>query len=266
MQTKEYKKLFEGKFTKTFKYKMGFWEKIYYVMSPATYNEKLLFNKLNKYCKGKNNTILDIGCGGGHYRLVKYGKVSGVDISSASLKEAKKIYHEVVEADVAKKIPYPNKHFNVIFCSEVFGHIEKKDKPKFMREIHRVLNDDGLLFFSIETIGKNVLTNQLKKKRIYKKYWIDYQGHIGLESPTQTRKRFAQFFSVLFCKPTSSHILPIDGYLIFSDSIRILSIFRNNILRRIINLFLMPFFLLSIKLSDFNSANGIVIVSKKTSN
>lgn len=260
----DYKKLFEGKFTKTYKYNMSLPEKIYYNFSPSTYNEKKLFSLLNVYAKGKKNLILDIGCGGGHYQLVQYGKVYGVDISKASLKNAEKIYHEVKEADVSRKIPYPDKTFDIVFCSEVFGHIDKEHKERFLDELNRVIKDNGFICFSIETLGDNLLTKYLKKKNLYEEYWINYQGHIGLENPSVTKNRFESHFKSVLSKKTSSHILPIDGYLIFSDKLPFLKIFQNNILRRITNMLLFPLFYLVLAVSKFDSANDIIIVAKKS--
>ncbi|HVZ58233.1 MAG TPA: class I SAM-dependent methyltransferase, partial [Patescibacteria group bacterium] len=185
-------------------------------------------------------------------------------ISEASLIEAKKIYPQVMEVDVSKKIPFPNKHFDFVFCSEVFGHIEKKDKEKFMRELHRVLKPGGFVFFSIETLGNNKLTSFLKRKKLYKKYWIDYQGHIGLESPRKTLGRFQDKFTILTSRMTSSHILPIDGYLTFREEYKILAIFKNDFIRRSLNILLFPVFYTTIRLSDFDTANDIVIVGQKT--
>jgi len=259
----DYKELFEGKFIKTYKYKMSVLEKIYYNFSPSTYNERLLFSLMNKYLKGNKNHILDIGCGGGHFQLVQYGKVYGIDISTKSLKNARKIYSEVKEADVSKKIPYADKKFDVVFCSEVFGHIDKEHKERFLNELKRVVKDDGIICFSIETLGDNLLTRFLKKKKLYDKYWINYQGHIGLEKPTDTKQRFDSHFNTVLYKKTSTHLLPIDGYLIFSDKLKILKVFQNNILRRTLNMLLFPLFYVVLTFSSFDAANDIIIIAKK---
>lgn len=264
MKSSEYKALFEGKFTKTFKYEMSPIEKIYYAVSPSTYGERKLFQLLGKHVSQSSNAILDIGCGGGHFQLVQYGKVYGIDISTKSLKNARKIYHKVVEADASKKIPFASGTFDIVFCSEVFGHIDKSDKGRFMREVRRVLKKNGIVVFSIETVGKNSLTTLLKQKKMYKKYWIDHQGHIGLETPTKTRNRFAEYFSLEEVLITSSHILPVDGYMLFSDKLPILRIFDNAFLRRICNVILFPFFYLSLKMSKFDDANDIIIVARKS--
>jgi ubiquinone/menaquinone biosynthesis C-methylase UbiE len=258
-----YKTLFEGKFVKTHKHDMKFVERVYYGLSASTFNEKKLFQQLKTAVAKKELKLIDLGCGGGHFELTNYGQVYGVDISLKSLKNSKKIYHEVKEADLSKKIPYPKEFFDIAFCSEVFGHIEKKDKESFLKEVKRILKKGGYLCFSIETLGDNWLTRTLKKKDMYKSYWIDYQGHIGLESPEKTIDRFKKEFNVVSVVSSSKSLLPVDGYLIFQDKLPLLKVFNISIIRRIANIILMPFFLLSLRLSPLNASNDIIIVAQK---
>ncbi len=252
-----YKDLFEGRFTRTFDRKMSSLEKLYFDISPSTHNEKTIFKMLDKYA-GTNNKILDVGCGGGFAGLNKYGDVYGIDVSEGSIENAKKIYHEAKVVDASKGIPYPDNFFDVVYCSEVFGHIYKEDKNKLLKELRRVLKQNGQLFFSIETDGENILTKHLKKNNLYQKYWIDYHGHIGLETPSNTVDRLSEFFEVEHCESTSSHILPIDGYLTFIEPYPWISILKNTLLRRILNILILPIFYTTLVLSPFNTSNDIV--------
>ena len=164
----KYKELFEGKFTDTYGHQnISRLEKIGYVISPATYTERLIYQALDKATKReKKLKILDLGCGGGHERLNTYGTVYGIDISRESIKNAKKIYPHAIEGDITKRLPYKSNFFDVVFCSEVFGHIDKKDKEKFLQEIKRVLMPGGYLVMSAETRGNNWMVHVLKSRKL----------------------------------------------------------------------------------------------------
>ena len=264
--TNIYSNLFEGKFKKTHLGHNNLIENIYYKFSAATQTERHLFNLVKTYINGKDkNTIkiIDIGCGGGHRELTTYGLTYGLDISKASVDNAKKIYTEATIHDLTKRFPYEDNTFDIAFCSEVIGHISIEDKDKVLSEIERVLKPNGIFVASIETYGKNILTQLLKKKNLYQKYWIDYQGHIGLETPANTIARLSKSFTIVHKTQNSNYILPIDGYMIFSDKIRFLNIFKINILRRLLNLLLYIPYMLSIKLLPIATANDITIMATK---
>jgi len=261
-----YKTLFEGKFTRTVSENNGFLENLYYNFSSSTYGDKVSFKLINKYLKNKESLrILDVGCGGGHKSLLKLGQVYGIDVSKASIDNAKKIYFEAKVCDFSKGIPYEDEFFDFIFCFEVIGHIDYKDKDFILSEIKRVLKKDGVCLFSIETYGKNLITEFLKKKELYQKLWIDFQGHIGLETPKDTILRLNKFFTIVKVFPTSNHLMPIDGYLNFKDDFKFLKFFENNLLRRILNILIFPTYYLSLKIFKVESANDLIFLIKNKS-
>ncbi len=93
--------------------------------------------------KGK---ILDLGGGTGHYAYI-LNKNTGrewycVDISSESVKIARKHYKEAKVGDVTKHIPYPKNSFKNILALSLFHHIYK-EYPKAIKEIYRVLKPGG---------------------------------------------------------------------------------------------------------------------------
>jgi len=263
MANANYSQLFEGKFVKTHKGRTNFFENLYYNFSAATYTELNLFNHLHKYSNGKENLkILDVGCGGGHKELTQYGDVYGIDISKGSIANAQKIYKQALVHDLTKKFPFDDSFFDIVFCSEVIGHIDVKDKDFVLSQIQRVLKPKGYFITSIETYGKNILTKTLEDKSMYKKYWVDYQGHIGLETPTNTVNRLEKFFNVINYMPNSNYLLPVDGYLIFDKELPFLKLFNNNLLRRLINFILYIPYRISLVALPFDSANDISIIAQ----
>ena len=92
---------------------------------------------------------LDVGCASGliSYHLAEeLGEVVGVDPDGAALALAPRrdnLY--LLQAD-ALKLPFPDRSFDVAVCAQVYEHTA--DPERMMREIHRVLRENGLCFFS----------------------------------------------------------------------------------------------------------------------
>ncbi len=263
----KYKKLFEGKFKVTRQNPKGLLETFYYNFSASNYPARVIYKFVSKAFSKSNKRkikILDVGCGGGHEKLNVFGKVYGVDISEESLKNASKIYFEIKKGDIAKKIPYPTNYFDIVYCVEVFGHIDRKDKEGFLGEIARVLKNNGYVIMSAETEGNNWLVNLLKKKKVYKKFWIDVQGHIGMLTPGKTVEILGNYFDIVRITKTSTWVLSFDGYLIFLENHKFFSVFRKDFVRRIINILIYPAYRLSLVFSHFDGANNIVLLMKKS--
>lgn len=111
----------------------------------------------------KTDRILDVGCGPGTITtgLAKYaseGSTVGVDISSGVLQKAKTLAAEAnvpnqgpgsvvfEEGNVLDRLPYADESFDVIFCSQLFGHIPGPELPlRALAEVRRVLKPGGVL-------------------------------------------------------------------------------------------------------------------------
>jgi ubiquinone/menaquinone biosynthesis C-methylase UbiE len=111
----------------------------------------------------KTDHILDVGCGPGTITtgFAKYaseGKIVGIDISAGVLQKAKAIAAEskiptegpgsVVfeEGNILTGLPYPDETFDVIYSSQVFGHLPMPDLPlTAIGEMRRVLKKGGIL-------------------------------------------------------------------------------------------------------------------------
>ncbi len=98
-----------------------------------------------------DSRILDIGCGTGKFafrlsHLNKFLKVHGLDISKDMIKKARaKLKDEPIEFKIGdvEELPYEQHSFDIITCSNSFHHYP--DQKKAVREMHRVLRDDGKL-------------------------------------------------------------------------------------------------------------------------
>lgn len=104
--------------------------------------------------KEKPSKILDVGCGRGFYvnALSKYPfvkKVYGVDVSSSYISIAKKTKNSkanFIKASIYK-LPFKDKEFDLVICSEVLEHLKKEYAG--LREIRRVLKHGGILLITV---------------------------------------------------------------------------------------------------------------------
>lgn len=98
---------------------------------------------------GSSLRILDVGCGTGVNLefLSRFGKVSGIDISS----EAVRYCHIKGFSDVwqgrAENLDIPGASFDMVVAIELLEHIQ--DDVATLREFSRVLRSNGLLFLTV---------------------------------------------------------------------------------------------------------------------
>ncbi len=100
-----------------------------------------------------DDKILDLGCGEGFflYLLPKNIQAKGVDISRVALERAKELLKDHPNTSVgfgnAYKTDFEDKSFDKIACSEVLEHVPEPEKV--IKEIHRLLKDDGIAVISV---------------------------------------------------------------------------------------------------------------------
>lgn len=101
----------------------------------------------------KDDRVLDVGCGDGYILEKVHDKVDmkgyGIDLSTKAIKITK-IFAGCRNRDlefilgVAEHIPFPDKFFDKVICSEIIEHVT--DDSKFLKELHRVLRPRGLVY------------------------------------------------------------------------------------------------------------------------
>jgi len=95
--------------------------------------------------------ILDVGCGTGWIceRLVRYGKVTGTDMTPSVLERARARAPEVnfVCGDFFE-IDFPHNAFDVVVSLEVLSHVA--DQPAFLGRLALLLKPGGLLLLSTQ--------------------------------------------------------------------------------------------------------------------
>lgn len=112
----------------------------------------LIFSEINKREPKK---ILDAGCGRGFYlKILSFfpfiKEIHGVDINDNYLKIAKKINLDTrvkIKKASLYNLPYENKYFDLIICSEVLEHL--KNDQKALLELKRVVKSQGIIIITI---------------------------------------------------------------------------------------------------------------------
>jgi ubiquinone/menaquinone biosynthesis C-methylase UbiE len=119
--------------------------------------------------------ILDIGCGDGTSEMYmnKYfssWQLDAIDISSQSIDEAKSknILNCHFQMYDGKEIPYADKSFDVIFIAGVLHHINFHLHNNLIKEVNRVLKQDGRLYL-FEQNPLNPVTKHLVKTCVFDK-------------------------------------------------------------------------------------------------
>ena len=109
---------------------------------------------LKRTCDWDNQTVLDVGCGGGFMSeaMAKLGaKVTGIDRAQGAIEAARAHAREsglTIQYDQgsADSLPYADASFERVVCTDVLVHVPHPERV--IQEIRRVLKPGGTFFFS----------------------------------------------------------------------------------------------------------------------
>lgn len=108
------------------------------------------------YFKNLNGTFIDLGCGTGHISktLKEKGKnVIALDSSKVALSIVKEEINVItIHYDIKNKLPFENDSVMCIVADLSLHYFSEKDTFKILNEIKRVLKDDGILIFRVNSI------------------------------------------------------------------------------------------------------------------
>ncbi len=111
---------------------------------------KVILELIESYPK----KVLDVGCASGWFLDKFHGfypeaDLTGVDASDKAISYGKKFYKGInlIHAD-AHKLPFGNKNFDLVLCTEVLDHVA--EPLKVLKEIKRVLKPGGIVIVELD--------------------------------------------------------------------------------------------------------------------
>ncbi len=118
------------------------------------YNKKFwspVIPTLQKYWNlSSDSSILDVGCAKGFmlYDIVKLIpgiRVSGIDISKYAIENSMPEMRNFLMVGDAKKLPYPDKSFDIVISINTVHNLDKEDCAKALLEINRVSKKNSFI-------------------------------------------------------------------------------------------------------------------------
>ena len=143
------------------------------------YRKNLDHNIENEIKSNNYNTgnFLDLGTGPGTQalELSKMGfTVTGTDISQHAIEKAKKLSDEinfVVDDILNSKLS--EKKFDFIFDRGIFHIFDIVQRPQYVKQIKRILNDNGILFLKCMSVKETNLSDDEMPHKLSKQEIID---------------------------------------------------------------------------------------------
>ena len=158
--------------------------------------------------------ILDLGCARGkEWFSAKSRFIAGVDPIIEPLHECANRYDVVAQAEITH-LPFPPASFDCVVTSHVIGHIAMEDKDVAFAEIARVLRPGGVSVNVVETDSRHKFVRLGRSDEdLYRRNFIETDGHIGLELPSEMLARFRRHgFSIKDARKMESGVIHLRYY------------------------------------------------------
>jgi SAM-dependent methyltransferase len=141
--------------------------------------------------------ILELGCGSGVQLFGDLFDVVATDLSHQSLAETPVRYQARVQADVLD-VEFSPGCFDTICASCFFEHFTGEQKDRLLERCLRWLRPEGALVLLFDTESANPVIRRLRREPdLYRKAFIETDGHVGLEPPGVNLERFERAGFVL---------------------------------------------------------------------
>jgi ubiquinone/menaquinone biosynthesis C-methylase UbiE len=153
-----------------------------------------------------NSLVLDLGSGAGLLALLKRKDITlvGVDLSQRCAWTTQRNGYDLGCTADLKALPFKDACFDYVVSLDVMGHIEFHQKDIVLAEICRVLKPKGITMHGIETMNTERRKDYDQMTADELKRFVQIEGHVGMESATDTKDRFSRFFSYVLAEPRFS--------------------------------------------------------------
>ncbi len=136
--------------------------------------------------------LLDLGCARGREIFAERAACVGLDTARTALLDCAQHYRLAVQSGLTP-LPFEDRAFDCVVTSHVIGHIPFADKDAVVAEIARVLKPGGRSVNVIETDSAHPWLQFAKQSPdLYRRYFIEPDGHVGLELPSAVLDRFGR--------------------------------------------------------------------------
>jgi cyclopropane fatty-acyl-phospholipid synthase-like methyltransferase len=179
---------------KYIKQNYNYWNREYHSPNIESFIFRLKPYLLDKFLpKNKKLDVLDFGCGeGSNIKFFEqtYGyRAHGVDISTVSIKNAKKKYpkknkFKIIKSEVSENEKYFNKKFDLILSIQTLYYLTDSELEKRLHSLNSMLKKNGLVFFTMMSTENNYFKKYSNKK-------IDKEGmtKVNLSKDKNYKKR-----------------------------------------------------------------------------
>ncbi len=126
--------------------------------------------------------LLDIGCGTGDltalvFREHHFKEAWGIDFVEPVIKQAQKSHPDIqFEVGTLPELRFPDNKFDVVVASEVFYYLNSEERLKALKEISRVLKENGLLLFS-SVLGEQYFSAQRAQDFVKNYFTVEKVWH-----------------------------------------------------------------------------------------
>lgn len=174
--------------------------------SHALHEVAFLYREIHKYAKeagltfDKNTRVMDFGCGFG--RILRFfmkdvapGNLIGTDVYLYFIEICKNIFQDIL-FDLNDPFPplhYPDNFFDIIYAYSVFSHLSEEAHLQWLKEFHRLVKPEGLLFLTLRQKQFLLEYNRLRSEpnlSDYNKKMAELFGDLEKLSPDYEMGKF----------------------------------------------------------------------------
>jgi SAM-dependent methyltransferase len=114
------------------------------LFNPVYFIRRALYKAIEKNVKAIDGDVMDFGCGSKPYRSLFENCKEYIGVDFEPIEASKNPNVDVFYN--GKDIPFEDKKFDCIFCTEVVEHLFNLEE--ILEEFHRVLKDDGIVILT----------------------------------------------------------------------------------------------------------------------